>query len=201
MSSGGYVLPDYVDLTLALERVGITAEVSEAHGSFCGAAVLLGPHAGAVWLKEILGDVDSQSPARAEAGKLLAQVALSSFAMLEAGEMAFEPLLPDDDEPLEQRTDCLALWCQGFMRGVALGNQGNTDTIKTVFGSDVAKEIFADFIEITRAVAESGDVEKDYSDEGERAFAELIEYVRVSAQLVFEDSAGLRSADAPASRH
>ena len=200
MSSGGHVLPDYIDLTLALERAGITAEASEVHGSFCGAAVLLGPHAGAVWLKEILAEVDPQNAAGAEAGKLLAQAALSSFAMLEAGEMAFEPLLPDDDEPLAARTDCLALWCQGFMHGVALGNQGSSDTVEKVFGSEVAKEIFADFTEITRAVAENDD-DKAYSDDGERAFVELLEYVRVSAQLIFEDSAALRSTDAPASRH
>jgi uncharacterized protein YgfB (UPF0149 family) len=195
------MLPDYVDLTLALERAGITAEAAETHGSFCGAAVLLGPHAGAVWLKEMLGEVDPENAAGAEAGKLLAQTALSSFAMLESGEMTFEPLLPDDDEPLSQRTECLALWCQGFMHGVALGNQGSSDAVDKVFGSEVAKEIFADFTEITRAVAEGDDADNDYSDEGERAFVELLEYVRVSAQLVFEDSASLRSAASTAARH
>ena len=45
------------------------------------------------------------------------------------------------------------------------------------------------------------DDDKAYSDDGERAFVELLEYVRVSAQLIFEDSAALRSTDAPASRH
>jgi uncharacterized protein len=201
MSSGGHVLPDYVELTLALERAGITAEASEAHGSFCGAAVLLGPHAGAVWLKDMLAEVDPQNAVGAQAARLLAQAALSSFAMLEAGEMNFEPLLPDDDESLAQRTECLALWCQGFMHGIALGNQGDGIAVERVFGSDVAKEIFADFTEITRAVVDGKEVDEDYSDEGEQAFVELLEYVRVSAQLVFEDSAGLRGSVGQDSRH
>ncbi len=192
MSSGTPILPDYSELSLALGRAGITAEASEVHGSFCGAAVLLGPHAGAVWLKETLAECDPDNVSAAEVGTALAQVALSSFQMLENGDMSFTLLLPSDDRPLSDRTECLALWCQGFMHGVALGNEGDDKTVDKVFSSELSKEIIADFTEITRAASDVEESDEDELNQGENAFFELMEYVRVSSQLVFEESADLR---------
>ena len=37
-------------------------------------------------------------------------------------DMEFEPLLPDDEAPLEERTAALAQWCQGFLYGLGSGS-------------------------------------------------------------------------------
>ena len=51
-----------------------------------------------------------------------------------------------------------------------------------------AVEILDDFSEITKAGAS-----KEDGEEAEQAYAELVEYIRVSAQLVYDETAGLRS--------
>ncbi len=196
MNAASPVLPDFDEVAAVLQRFDADVEAAEAHGVFVGAAVLSGPHAGALWIKETLGEPDSADVLGVEAGKLLARVALTTYTMLENGDMAFEPLLPSDDESLYRRTESLAMWCQGFMHGIALGAQGND--AKRVFESDIAKEILADFTEITRAAV---DPDAEDSEDGERAFFELVEYIRVSAQLIFDDSKPLRETEKPDTRH
>lgn len=192
-------LPDSAELTLALEFAGLGACAAEIHGSFCGAAVLLGPHAGAVWLKETLGESDTQAAQVAQAAKLLGQVALTSFAMLEGGQMDFRLLLPTDDESLHDRTESLAMWCQGFMHGIAIGNQG--EEAAKVLESEVAKEIIADFVEITRAAVDVEGADAAELNQAENEFFELSEYVRISALLIFEDSLDLRGSSSADLKH
>jgi len=181
-------LPDYQAFQDAVRKGGVLAEASELHGSFCGAAVLMGPHAGAMWLKETLGEIDSANVLAAESAKSLGELALVSFRMLEEGEMAFNLLLPDDEDSVDHRTMALAQWSQGFLHGLALATGGDKEAMDRVFKTPLAKEILADFSEITRAATDPDDAEADH----EASFVELVEYVRVSVQLLFEESADLR---------
>jgi len=181
-------LPDYQALQNALTKAGLMSEPSELQGSFCGSAILLGPHAGAVWLKDALEDADTDNVLVAEGAKQLGELALNSFRMLEEGEMAFNLLLPGDDEPIDTRTRALAYWCQGFLHGLATAAGGEKDSMERVFRTPLAKEILADFSEITKAGTDPDDAEADH----ESSFVELVEYVRVSVQLLFEESADLR---------
>ena len=185
-------LPNYSELSLALVRAGISANAAEIHGVFCGAAVLLGPHAGAIWLKETLAECQPDNAASSEVGRSLAQVALTTFQMLENCDMSLILLLPSDDETLKERTESLALWCQGFMHGVVLGNGGDEKVVDQVFSSELSKEIIDDFAQITRAASDIEESDEDELNKGENAFFELTEYVRVSSQLVFEESACFR---------
>jgi len=182
------VLPEYSGLADIIRKASITADPSELHGSFCGAAVLLGPHAGAIWLKESLAECDPDNVLSAEAGKALGGIAINSFRMLEEGDMSIDLLLPTDDEAIQFRTECLGLWCQGFLHGIALGNAGDDSApAEKIFETDVAKEIVADFSEITKAEADESDPEQAEND-----YFELVEYVRVSVQLIFEETGSLR---------
>jgi len=188
MSGGIPQLPDYQAFQNALHKGGILADAAELHGSFCGAAVLLGPHAGTLWLKETLVDIDMANVLAAESAQNLGELALTSFRMLEEGEMAFNLLLPDDDTPVEDRALALGDWAQGFLHGLALAAGGDKDAMDRVFKTPLAKEILADFSEITRAAPDPDDVESDH----EANLTELVEYVRVSVQLLFEESVDLR---------
>jgi len=192
MSGAKPRLPEYDAVQTSVERGGMMSEPAELHGSFCGAAVLLGPHAGALWLKESLADTDPDNALRNESAKTLGELALTSFRMLEEGEMAFDLLIPDDDELLDNRTRALALWCQGFLHGLALASGGDKGAVERVFKTPLAKEILTDFSEITRAATDPDDASTDH----ETNFMELIEYVRVSVQLLFEESADLRGNEA-----
>ncbi len=126
----------------------------------------------------------------------------ASWQALEGGELAFEPLLPDDEALLEEQVQALALWCHGFLSGLGFSApdveatdagaqrdaQADADAPATV------GEILHDFAEITRA----GLTEDDGADleEADFALAELKEYVRVSVQIVFEELDARREAAA-----
>ena len=188
----------------ALQRVGAVTAPSEAHGSLCGLICLLGAGAQASWIADTLANGAPASPTDAEAAALsgggevaglLAALASASATALEAGDMSFQPLLPADDASLEQRTEALAAWCQGFNYGLALAVRiGDADA--ALKGEPVV-EIVRDFAEL----AQLGHVEDEIEGEGEVAWAELLEYVRVSVQLVFEELATVRQQIDSAVRH
>ena len=103
--------------------------------------------------------------------------------------MEFEPLLPDDEQPLNGRANALALWCTGFLYGLGAGSISDLAAL----GGDVG-EIVRDFTEISRATGD--DAEGDESNE--QAYAELVEFIRVAAQVVFEELLPLRRQVYPA---
>jgi uncharacterized protein YgfB (UPF0149 family) len=103
--------------------------------------------------------------------------------------MEFEPLLPDDESPLNGRANALALWCTGFLYGLGTGHISDLEALNGDVG-----EIVRDFTEISRATGD--DAEADESNE--QAYAELVEFIRVAAQVVFEELLPLRQQVYPA---
>lgn len=86
-------------------------------------------------------------------------------------DFSFELILPDDDKPLVERAEQLAAWCQGFLFGMGLaGNQNDTEH---------HREILKDIQSISQVDTQAE------GEEDEAAFAELVEYLRVAAQLIF----------------
>jgi uncharacterized protein YgfB (UPF0149 family) len=57
----------------------------------------------------------------------------------------------------------------------------------------VVREVLDDFAELARAGVDAGDV----GEAGEDAWSELVEFVRVSAQLVFDELAAARGDTPP----
>lgn len=88
------------------------------------------------------------------------------------------PLLPGEDYPLHTQVDELGAWCRGYLLG--LGVRAAADP--RMASGDVG-EFIADLMRI-------GDAELDDSEAEapqERALAEIVEFIRVGVQLVFED--------------
>jgi hypothetical protein len=94
--------------------------------------------------------------------------------------MEFEPLLPDDEQPLNGRANALALWCTGFLYGLGTGQISDLEALNGDVG-----EIVRDFTEISRATGDDADADES----NEQAYAELVEFIRVAAQVVFEELA------------
>ena len=175
-------------LELVLHGVGALAQAAQAHGSFCGSVCLLGPQAASAWIAETLADLDqSDLPAR-ESTDALWKIAGWTYEHLEEGDMSFVMLLPSDDEELPQRTTELANWCQGFMHGLSVAG-ANDPAAVAVMDSGIMQEILHDFSEITRATV----TPDEYDIEDEAAYVELVEFVRASVQLLFEETVALRS--------
>jgi uncharacterized protein YgfB (UPF0149 family) len=166
----------------ALRTAGALSAPAEIHGELCGSMCLLGKEAEPSWAAHILAD--GHEPRAAELLKILAS---RTWGELEEGDISFRLLLPSDDRSLELRADSLSLWCQGFLHGLGAGeNQGQ---LKFVYQRGVTKEIIRDFSEITRAAFDESETE----EEAEAAYTELVEYVRVCVQLVFEEFYRIRT--------
>jgi len=104
-------------------------------------------------------------------------------------DMGFTLWLPDDDEPLEERTICLAHWCLGFLAGLASGGQFEAL-------SDEAGEAMEDLQQIATAELTASEHSEEDSEDDEAALVEIIEYVRVVILMMREDFRGPRSDDA-----
>jgi uncharacterized protein YgfB (UPF0149 family) len=175
-------LPDF-ERTLRLANSDLDAAgLAESHGLLCGLVCRQScPNAGD-FLQHLAAMrlvVDPDQALRAA----LSKAWQSTLAQFDDDEFAFSLWLPDDDEPLEERTVALARWCSGFLAG--LGSGGQLDAL-----SQEAREAISDLQDIARAElsAPAGDAEQNEEDES--AYAEIVEYVRVVALVLREDFRG-----------
>jgi uncharacterized protein YgfB (UPF0149 family) len=180
---------DFHAVDQMLRGVRALGEPSEIHGDLCGLLCLLGDDAGPTWVTQVLADGSDEAPAEAVHGAtdLLKSLAERAFNRLEGGEMAFTLLLPADDETLEFRAANLGLWCQGFLHG--LGTGGGSGHRNQLLEEGLTQEIIRDFSEISRVAFTENETEA----EAEAAYMEVVEFVRVSVQLVFEELHLIRS--------
>ena len=164
--------PDHDELASLLSRLGYTETAAHFHGALCGALCVvdvdkLEAH---TLLEEGAAEPD------AEDGAALTLLRNETCADLLSTEMGFEPLLPADADPLNKRVDALADWCGGFLFGLSSHRKLDIRAM-----SDEARETLRDFTQFTQA---GGDGSDDVEAE-ENAYSELVEYVRVGAQLLF----------------
>ncbi|MBV1913931.1 MAG: UPF0149 family protein [Pseudomonadales bacterium] len=93
----------------------------------------------------------------------------------------FYPLLPDDDEVLSWRTECLGGWCRGFLSGFGLGVDPDDGPLDGDSG-----EILSHFNEITQISSAYDDEDPDDLDAD---YFELVEFVKVTVIHLFLDAA------------
>jgi uncharacterized protein YgfB (UPF0149 family) len=204
----GFTEPTFDALKQALRSAGALGETEEIHGEFCGLVCLMGREAVAPWIADVIRPEGSALGVRPEgsapgadnassqaAAGMLEALAARTWQSLDEGDMSFSPLLPTDEAPLELRADSLGLWCQGFVHG--LGVAGTQDDANSIFKTGVTRDIVKDFSEIARAAF----ADEETEGEGEAAYMELVEYVRVSVQLVFEELHRLRTGPAGPAAH
>ncbi len=177
---------DYDELEAALRRAGSTWEVAQAHGLLCSRLAAEGRDAGSGWLQQVLEGTDADNAQRGECERLLAELFAGSYQQLAERQSAFAPLLPDDDEPAPRRAQALAHWCEGFLHGLVSG--GRNEAVRERLAQEPLADLVRDLLQITRAEVDEG----DGAEGNERAYAELVEYVRVAAQIAYEELAPLR---------
>jgi uncharacterized protein len=186
---------DYDSLTGALAEAGVISPPSEVHGGICGVMCVGGIAAADQWLARCFEEW--QTHGSSEVADALRGLELQTWLMLSGTDMAFEPLLPAEDEPLDVQVEGLALWCHGFLTGLGFGGLEKSDAAAN---SDTAlDEITRDFAEISRAALSEDDAED--AEQSGFALVELKEYVRVSVQLVFERFAAQRPSSSSDSIH
>jgi hypothetical protein len=175
------IQPHYARVQQLLAQERSLADAAEAHGTLAGCLCGAVGYGFEDWLREIL----PEGRAAPEASALLRELYTATAEALLQPDMEFVLLLPEDEEPLPVRTAALAEWCQGFLYGLGAGGIPDASRLQGDAG-----EIVRDFVEITRAAV---DPEQD-EEANESAYGELVEFVRVGVQLLFEELGSARGA-------
>lgn len=168
----------FSDLKEILNSAGMICGAAECHGTVCG-ALCAGADEDEAWLTHLLDEATGGEARVAVGRRALLDLCDQSRSLLQSGTLEFAPLLPDDETGLAERTAALGEWCQGFLYGMGLaGERLQLDALP-----DEAGEVLRDMGQIAQAGFE-GD-EDDDADEA--AYAEIVEYVRVGVQLIYEE--------------
>jgi len=178
---------DYDALDRVLSGPQAPLAAAEAHGVLCGAISAADGYTLSRWLDEVLGEEQASDSDRA----VLQDVYAQTERVLSEGDMEFTPLLPDDDAPLQLRVAALSEWCGGYLYGLGAAGVRALDEV-----AGEVSEVVRDFSEISRAEIGAGDPD----DVNEAAYAELVEFVRAGAQLVYDELCAMRTG-APPRRH
>lgn len=170
---------DYRDFERVLADSRALTDVPEAHGTLAGALCAAADFGFDDWMREIYPEGQPTDVAR---GPLLALFEGTRHA-LGAGEMGFVAMLPGDEVPIGQRASALGQWCQGFLYG--LGSQPLPD-------ADALPEQVGEIVRDLTSITQVGVDESESEESNEQAYSELVEFVRVGAQLLFEELARYR---------
>lgn len=182
---------DQDTLEAALRRSGATWNASQAHGLLVGRLASAGVDAGFEWLTQVLEGTAENDALRAECEDLLRDLFEQTYRQLAERQSEFELLLPDDSASTADRAAAVSHWCEGFLHGLVSGR--HNDALRKKLAADPLAEIIRDVLQFTRATADDAAV--DESDEA--AYAQIVEYLRVAAQLAYEELAALRGPAGP----
>jgi uncharacterized protein YgfB (UPF0149 family) len=172
-------LPDYQELSQALNKTVLKLPPSEAHGLICG--VLASPSGSKVaWEEVVIGEQGS-----AEVQLVLQRLYEASAKQLEEFLFEFQMVLPEDAEALPVRAEALTLWCQGYLTGLKLANVQLSGR-----AAGEATDAINDLVEIAKMNYEVVVA----NEEDEVAYVELVEYVRMAVILIYQD---IHEASAP----
>lgn len=202
---------DYDLIDQALKRSGSTWGAAQAHG-LLSASIAVADAAGAnAWLAQILEGTDPTNALRVETEALLEALFETTHRQLSRRQSEFVPLLPDDAEAPATRAGALAEWCEGFLHGLvvadyrdsfgesmgeSMGNARDDSTgnaLRERLAAEPMADIIRDLLQMTRAAAD----EAVDDETNESAYAELVEYLRVAAQLAYEELSELRATAGP----
>ena len=172
-----------VELAGLLAAGATPGAASEFHGALCGACCGMPAARPTEWLDRALSAVEAEAHPSPESRARICELGTELRDALAAGELDYALPLPEDTAPLAERAGALALWCEGFLYGLALAD---ADAMRSLRGD--AREAVQDVATIARMAGEANEGESD-----EDAYTELVEFVRVAVQLVFYDLARTRS--------
>jgi hypothetical protein len=175
----------YADIQRVLTQSHALADAAEAHGTLSGALCAAVTYHLDDWLAEILPEGRAEPAAAAWLRALFD----STSSALGDDQMGFHPLLPDDEDALPARAEALGEWCRGFLYGLGSGPVNDLQGL-----GDEADEILRDFTAITQVAIDP----EDSDEHNEEAYAELVEFVRVGVQLIFDRLEPVRVPPPPA---
>lgn len=171
-------VPDYHEIDASLASSRALTDLPEAHGTLAGAMC----SSAGVTLEDWLREIFPEGQAGAAQTPMLAVFEWTRY-VLDSRQFGFQPLLPDDETPVELRAVALGQWCQGFLYGLGSQPIPEIDRLPT----EVA-EIVRDFTALTQIGVDAD----ESSEANEQAYSELVEFVRIGVQVLYDELAAFR---------
>jgi hypothetical protein len=177
---------EFDDLQRLLRQSRALTEAAEAHGTLVGALCAASDYSLDDWLAELYAEAQTDETTV----HALRAVFELTRGDLVSDQMRFRALLPGDETPIAVRAEALGHWCQGFLYGLSMRPLPAPEQL-----SQDAGEVVRDLTAMTQMTADAAASE----EANEEAYAELVEFVRVAAQLLFDEFERWRGADPSAS--
>ncbi len=187
-------MQDYQDLTQLVETAEMVLTLEEMHGLLCG--ILITGKAVSVSMyidmvtdsnghdtshdvsHDISHDISHDTSNKA-LGDVLGKLYDDTRCELQSPTLEFEPLLPDDDYPLDERMVAACSWARGLIIGLA--KQGID-----VQGIDDVSADSTDFIKDMYQVSQA-EFQVAFDEESELVYSELVEYLKMGTLLLQEE--------------
>lgn len=177
-------LPTFEDAALLFLRTRCPINPSYSHGYWAG--LICGGQS--VSPKDWIMAIYEKESAWDDLDPLLARfflvVAEVTVEQLSDPHYAFQLLLPDDDDPMDERLASLCDWVRAFLIGFEA--QGKIQPRPML--SEESKEALKDLQEITELSVTFNDAESEEQD-----YAEVVEYVRLAVLLLHQEMLNARS--------
>lgn len=174
MADSAISLFDQWERWLMQEQMIISA--AELHGMLSGLLASGQQATGREWLPTLIGLIHDEAELSPRLKTKIERLGQQVRADLECPDLSFEPLLPPDAAPLNDRIIALTEWAQCFLVGFGM-NQQNLQK-----ASADLQEALRDLAEIARLAPEAV-----ADEESERSYYEVAEYVRITAIMCFSE--------------
>jgi hypothetical protein len=168
---------DFIELSELLSRIQAKVCASECHGFLCGQVCASGVPEEEIW-QEFLNVQSEDDDLVYESYALIHTLIREISEHMHSPELEFHLFLPNGESPLQDRVAALTDWCHGFLNGFGLG----TGLRGEAFSED-CREVLTDYTKICQMV-----LDEETDEEDEWALEDLIEYVRMGAVLIFEET-------------
>lgn len=162
----------------AMEQFEQEVQAAECHGWLVGLICARGELKWEEWSSMVAPVVDRDDLLAQEGLEILEMLYDETQRQLNDTALDFHPLLPDDENDIEDRIAALGEWCQGFLFGLSEGGLKELDNLP-----EDSAEVIRDMVEIGSAEG----YELEGGDEDEEAYSELLEYVRTGVLLINEE--------------
>lgn len=160
-------------LNSALHRMNAQLSASETHGLIAGMSSLYLPENSNAWQNILLAELEC-SDISAQDWDVFSSLREQVLMELGSEEYEFELLLPDDEDSLEERLEAIALWCRGYLTGLALAGLSTTE-----LNNQLVQEVVEDLSQIANM-----SIETENKQEAEFDYMQLVEYVKVAAHNI-----------------
>ncbi len=175
------------ELARLLLPLGTINSPSELHGLLCGKLCAGTALSETRWLLEAVEFLDFTQAPDERVRDALSRLYHQSRAQLHED---FSPvlMLPDDDAEMAERLRALSEWCHGFLSG--FGSVSREEAL-----TEEALSILQDLAAIVHISADEDDADE------EADYMEVVEYVRVLAATLYQESPLAGESEPPATLH